>query len=339
MRASLKFRNAKRGMKLYLYGLTPMYSRVYMWRFHHLMNDLAFLGRTTSNMSKADVFLIPNQLPGTDDSKVEAMITHIRAINPRFTWSNHFLLSPCDHGPRDCMFTRHPHTLSEIHPSSPARRLRMLMVTGSRSHAAFRADLDIRIPVHLRDINRDWNGLSARPAFSRNITFFWAGSVRHKGIRDDLIREHGKTPGFFVRNALQSGRVDYHDVMRRSIFCGSPPGWDEGDSDRYLTALYHQCIPVFLLDDEVLPFETELLWEKAALRLRRRDVADLARILSAIPTERVVEMREHGRRVLKRLLYRSGTPSATHHLRYPGAAASLIRVLQRERRSNPNNRV
>lgn len=300
-----------------------------MWRFKHIMNDLAFLGHTTSNMSNADVFLIPNQLRGNDDLRVEAMIAHVRAINPRFTWSNHFLLSPCDHGPRDCMFTRrHLHSLSEIHPSSPARRLRMLMVTGSRSHAAFRPDLDIRIPVHLRDVNRYWFGMRPMPALSRNITFFWAGSVRHKGIRDDLVREHGDTPGFFVANSLRSGRVVYHDAMRRSIFCGSPPGWDEGDSDRYLTALVHGCVPVFLLDDEVLPFETVLPWGGAALRLRQRDIPNLAQILSAIPTESVDKMRENGKHVLKQLLYRSGTPLAPPFLCRPGAASSLIRALQ-----------
>ncbi len=102
-----------------------------------MLSDLRSLGFITSNMSTADVFFIPNQLPEKSDSRVDAMLTHIRALNPFFTWSNHFFLSPCDHGPKDCMFTRRHYPDSKTHPSSPKRRLRMLMVTGSRSHADF----------------------------------------------------------------------------------------------------------------------------------------------------------------------------------------------------------
>ena len=38
--------------------------------------------------------------------------------------------------------------------------------------------------------------------------------------------------------------MDMSRSMSRADFCYSPLGWDNGDSDRYLPAVLHGCVPV-----------------------------------------------------------------------------------------------
>ena len=134
------------------------------------------------------------------------------------------------------------------------------------------------------------------PPPRRELLFFWGGASRHRGenIRRDLWKYQANTTGFYVpistfgagRNVppnAQTASVSFDYWMPRSVFCGSPPGWDGGDSNRYLPALVHGCIPVFLLEVEALPFEETVDWSNSAVRVRREDIPTLDRILRAIP--------------------------------------------------------
>jgi len=118
------------------------------------------------------------------------------------------------------------------------------------------------------------------PPPRRELLFFWGGASRAAGnnIRRNLWKHHANTTGFFVPisdfghrappdSKTESVRFDHW--MPRSVFCGSPPGWNGGDSNRYLPALVHGCIPVMLLEGEAMPFEETVDWTNSALRVLR----------------------------------------------------------------------
>ena len=72
----------------------------------------------------------------------------------------------------------------------------------------------------------------------------WYGAVRRRnnGDRSALLGLNG-TAGWCVVNTEDAGRqLQLPEAMRRSEFCYSPRGWDQGDSDRYLPAVLHGCV-------------------------------------------------------------------------------------------------
>ena len=90
------------------------------------------------------------------------------------------------------------------------------------------------------------------PPPKRELLFFWGGASREgKDIRRDLWKHQSNTTGFYVPISTfgehnvppNSGtaNVRFDHWMPRSVFCGSPPGWNGGDSNRYLPALVHGC--------------------------------------------------------------------------------------------------
>lgn len=156
----------------------------------------------------------------------------------------------------------------------------------------------------------------------RPVKFFWAG--KHKGrnqARAQLVRHFGgaRHPGFRVLNLepprLQAGkppppkppRPVTSTEMLQADFCGSPPGWDDGDSDRYLPAVLFGCIPVFFSKHESRPLEElpEMQWANVSVRVDVGQIARLHTILEAIPTARVVQMRLAMRSAWQRLLFSS----------------------------------
>ena len=90
------------------------------------------------------------------------------------------------------------------------------------------------------------------PPPRRKLLFFWGGASREAGnnIRRNLWEHHANTTGFFVPISdfghrappdSKTENVRFDHWMPRSVFCGSPPGWNGGDSNRYLPALVHGC--------------------------------------------------------------------------------------------------
>ena len=315
-------------MSIFIYPTpTPPWSKPYIWRFEPLLADLRRIGEVTTNMSRAKVFLIANHVDIRSDLKVAALIRHASKTNPRFSWKNHFLMLPCDHGPGDCMFSNQkmiPKT-SLVHPHNPSRALRYMMVSGSPTRAHFRHGHDIRLPVHMNEIlQRTFPTVNAS---QRDTLFFWAGSMRHKGIRRDLATWHTNTSNFVIRTNIPSTNIAFW--MQRSVFCASPPGWDEGDSNRYLPAIAFGCIPVFLLDDEELPFQGIINWTNSAVRLKRADIPRLDRILGSISSLRIVEMQASLPTTLSYLTYNSYSPNPwPDRMKVMGAAKTFVRFAQ-----------
>ena len=330
---------AENAVRVFVYPppIAP-FSRHHTWRFEPLIADLTEMGFVTRNMTEADVFLIVNHLEKSDD-KVAELINNVRRVNPRFSWRNHFLMLPCDHGPGDCMFSGHKVTeeTRAVHPNSgPDRLLRYMMVSGDQHLARFRPGHDLRIPVQMYEImpRAVWH-LEVPPP-RRELLFFWGGASREAGnnIRRNLWKHHANTTGFFVPISdfghrappdSKTENVRFDHWMPRSVFCGSPPGWNGGDSNRYMPALVHGCIPVFLLEGEAMPFEETVDWTNSAVRVRNEDIPTLDHILRAIPPWRVKQMQRALPRTLARMTYQYHVPHGwPKEIRTKGAARSFV---------------
>jgi len=222
-----------------------------------------------------------------------------------------------------------------VHPNSGAdRQLRYMVVSGDQHRARFRPGHDLRVPywtIMRRTIMR-----REVPPPRRELLFFWGGASRFRGdIRRDLWEHQANTTGFYVPistfghnippNSKTEKNVRFDHWMPRCVFCGSPPGWEGGDSDRYLPALVHGCIPVFLLEGEAMPFEETVDWTSSAVRVRREDIPTLDRILRAIPPWRVKQMQRALPHTLARLTYHSNSPHDwPKEMRTKGAARSFV---------------
>jgi hypothetical protein len=122
-----------------------------------------------------------------------------------------------------------------------------------------------------------------------------------RGVRHRLVSSFDGKPGWM----LVSGRgARYSHDLRSSQFCIVPPGGD-GWSSRVDDAVRHGCIPVIVMDNVHLPFESVLRYEAFALRVPEADVPKLDQILRAIPGGRRRAMRAAMRSVWTRFAYAS----------------------------------
>ena len=61
---------------------------------------------------------------------------------------------------------------------------------------------------------------------------------------------------------MDQPNINFAEQMSQTRFCLSAPGQRGGDSDRYLPAVLMGCIPVLLPDDDVMPFQDEVVpWD------------------------------------------------------------------------------
>ena len=144
----------------------PPYTRVLEWRtgfVHKLFRRSPYC---TTNGDCADLYFIPNMdVPGTayrrSTASVVAMFEHVARAWP---WWNrtgggarHFVYSPCDHGPCDCMFNGHLYAGRDVRggfdvpvaiaPKDANRTIGYIMLSGARVHSHFQSGRDIRLPT------------------------------------------------------------------------------------------------------------------------------------------------------------------------------------------------
>jgi Exostosin family len=86
-----------------------------------------------------------------------------------------------------------------------------------------------------------------------------------------------------------------------SKFCLALPG--DGWSARFEDSVLHGCIPVIIMDNVHVPFESILETEKFSVRLAQKDISKLPEILSAIPQSQVDELRVNLHKVWQRFRY------------------------------------
>lgn len=143
--------------------------------------------------------------------------------------------------------------------------------------------------------------------------FSWTGAVRGRSnpTRSELLKM-ASTPNVCIANTAEDKSTRVHKQMpsipvnmRRSRFCYSPRGWDQGDSDRYLPALLYGCVPIMSDRMEAMPLAElpDMPWNESALAIERQHLSEAVELLSSLPRGSEERMRRQGIQMMERLLY------------------------------------
>ena len=145
----------------------PPFQAVYDQRLDFLAQRIRASPHYTTDGSCADFFLLHNYVGARTSSTWVAEMFSKVATSYEFwnrTWHSgpvrHFIISPCDHGPGDCMYDRNLHPGPDtaalslavpwdaLDPSSDRRRVGFLTLNGALSpHNHFKRGIDIRLPA------------------------------------------------------------------------------------------------------------------------------------------------------------------------------------------------
>ena len=154
-----------------------------------------------------------------------------------------------------------------------------------------------------------------------------------RGVRHRLRAAFRGKPGWkLVGKAGSAYSVD----LGSSEFCLVPPGGD-GWSSRVDDSVRHGCIPVIIMDNVHLPFETSLNYSSFAIRVREADVEQIDAILRSVPSEVRRAMRLAMRRIWTRFVYARSFVDADAYLGGGSSvtASSERRVLPRSFLQDP----
>ena len=141
----------------------------------------------------------------------------------------------------------------------------------------------------------------ARPTLA-----YFSGNLAHneplkyaRGIRHRLWKSFGATPGWRLVGKA-GGR--YSQDLASSDFCIVPPGGD-GWSSRVDDSVRHGCIPVIIMDNVQMPFESVLNYSAFAIRVAEKDVELVDSLLRSVRLETRRAMREAMFRIWTRFVY------------------------------------
>ena len=125
-------------------------------------------------------------------------------------------------------------------------------------------------------------------------------AVGRRGIRRRLGA--GKGPGKGDGGSVEVNAVEW---MRRSRFCGVPPGQRYGDARRHLVAAFLGCVPVFIVPDGHHTLDEALTWRKMAIVVTIEELPNLPAILNAVAPHTLERMRRRLRCASPMLWYSS----------------------------------
>lgn len=193
---------------------------------------------------------------------------------------DHFILACHDWGP----------TISHGIPYLYKNSIRVLC--NANTTEGFKPSTDVSMPeIYLPDGTMD--GLIGGPGPSeRSVLVFYAGGI-HGDIRKALMDQwKDKDPDVQIHEYLPK-KVSYYGMFRKSKYCICPSGWEVA-SPRMVEALYMGCVPVLLKNHYAKPFEDVLDWGTFSVDVGVNEIADLKKILTAIPAGKYMEMQRVG---------------------------------------------
>ncbi|KAK9102060.1 hypothetical protein Sjap_019314 [Stephania japonica] len=216
---------------------------------------------------------------------------YVRAISTKYPYWNrtqgadHFMLTCHDWGPLSSMGE----------PFLYNNSIRVLC--NANSSEGFNPTKDATLPeIFLYDGTMP-SDLANIPDFKtpRPHLGFFAGG-QHGWIRKVLF-DHWKNRDrdLLVLDYLPEG-LSYYPMMLKSKFCLCPSG-HEVASPRITEAIYAECVPVIISDHYVLPFSDVLRWVAFSVRVDPVDIPKLKDILSAIPKEEYMKLKQGVRAV------------------------------------------
>ncbi|KAL1545767.1 putative glycosyltransferase isoform X1 [Salvia divinorum] len=169
------------------------------------------------------------------------------------------------------------------------------VLCNANTSEGFKPGTDVSMPeIHLPTGTTD-GLIGGPPGEDRSVLVFYAGGI-HGYIRQVLMEQwRNRDPDVQVHEYLPKN-ISYYDMFRRSKYCICPSGWEVA-SPRMVEAIYMGCVPVLLKDHYAKPFDDVLDWTKFALEVEVKEIANLKKILMAVPQDQYLEMQRNGVRV------------------------------------------
>ncbi|GFR40870.1 hypothetical protein Agub_g1521 [Astrephomene gubernaculifera] len=185
-------------------------------------------------------------------------------------------------------------------------------VTHIEGHACYDPVKDLVIPIW-RPSQLYWRSpLVSAPSKPRDIFLFFRGDVGKqrtmmysRGVRQKiykLAKDNDWASKYKVLIGDGSDVLgDYSDMLSRSVFCLVATG--DGWSARTEDAVLHGCIPVIIMDNVHIKFETLFDVDSFTVRIPEADAGRILEILQAIPAEKLRSMQAHLGQVWHRYRY------------------------------------
>ena len=197
-----------------------------------------------------------------------------------------------------------------------------LIAGGGFDSWSFRSGFDVAIPVY-SPYSRDWtpqhrhmDHKEQRKYLLSSSQYEYVGEEKKKMLLA-LQHEHAG------RILLISDRCESNDVLQVTDYKSHRRCTNAGDAVQYpdmLTkssfclilrtaylstpllaeALMTACIPVFVADDVVLPFEEKIDWRRAGIRIREDLLPDVVSMLSHVSAQRIAKMRSYASHVYEK---------------------------------------
>ncbi|GAX75784.1 hypothetical protein CEUSTIGMA_g3227.t1 [Chlamydomonas eustigma] len=204
------------------------------------------------------------------------------------------------------------YSLDFHHPTFPGGWL----AHSVKTHPCFDPNKDLVIPCFKDPRHFQQSGyMGMKSTSTRDIFLFFRGDVGR--TRDDpkcmysrcirqtidrLVKKEGWKEKYNVwYGDRQDTPGEYGELLSRSKFCLALPG--DGWSARFEDGILHGCIPVIIMDNVQVPFESILNVEAFTVRILQKDIPHMMEILGGIPEERVEEMQRNVHKVWHRFRY------------------------------------
>lgn len=124
----------------------------------------------------------------------------------------------------------------------------------------------------------------------KDIFASFVGRITHP-IRNLIFKEFGNKKDYFISDPIDY--KSYKNIMSRSIFSLCPRGYGL-TSFRICESLQVGSIPVYIYDEDFIPFEDEIDFERACVLITENKIDSIESILSNILEEKISDMREYG---------------------------------------------
>ncbi|GLI69587.1 hypothetical protein VaNZ11_014246 [Volvox africanus] len=175
-------------------------------------------------------------------------------------------------------------------------------LTHIRGHPCYDPQKDLVIPSFKQPNHYRESPLLGKPAKRRDIFLFFRGDVGKsrmpmysRGVRQKLYRLAIDNKWKEKHNILVGDSRDiqgeYSDLLSRSLFCIVAAG--DGWSARMEDAVLHGCIPVIVIDDVHVAFESIVHVDAFTVRIDEAQLPMIVDILQAIPERKIRVKQAH----------------------------------------------
>ena len=114
----------------------------------------------------------------------------------------------------------------------------------------------------------------------KEILASFIGSETH-GIRKEIVETYSNDPDFFIKNKGWELVTSGDNITSRSKLTICPRGYGKS-SFRMYEAMQLNSVPVYISDEEWLPWTEEINWDNLAIRVHSSEIKQIKdRILSA----------------------------------------------------------